>query len=351
MLKVKFRNSKKLLKVLGTVENILRKNKPENKLQYIKLENVNDKLCIIARNPYMRLGYYVEDLISIEGDSALYDYKTLISLLNVLENEIEINDSKIKNKKCNYTIPSLDSEGYPEDVLPEIVNRKELNTENFIDGLNGVFCATAKNEYESVLTGVYINGSKLVTCDSNRLFIKQLDSELDKVILSRDMVNEVLKLPFEEKMYMSIFGKNVIFEDENLYIASNFLAGDYPKYEQLLPKESVNEISFNKKDLEKALNLMMPVIDQERNNCKFDISQNDMRIYIENQGKTAKTLIPIDVKNELGDEIINVMFNVNYLIDMLKVNNENIIMQIHQGQVGYTFKSGNAIQYIMPMFN
>ena len=102
MLKVKFRNSKKLLKVLGTVENILRRNKVENKLQYIKLENVNDKLCIIARNLYMRLRYYVEDVISIEGDSALYDYKTLISLLNVLDDEIEINNSEIRNKKCNY---------------------------------------------------------------------------------------------------------------------------------------------------------------------------------------------------------------------------------------------------------
>ena len=352
MLKVKFKNSKKLLRVLSTVENILKKNKTENKLQYIKLEKVNNKLYIIARNPYMRLGYYVEDVISIEGDSALYDYKTLISLLNVLEDEIEINNNEIKNKKCNYTIPSLDTEGYPEDIFPQIVNRKELNTENFINGLNGVFCATAKNEYESVLTGVYIDGNKLVACDSNRLFIKQLETELDKVILSRNMVNELLRLPFEEKIYMSIFGNNVIFEDDNLYIASNFIADKYPKYQQLLSKEISNEITFKNKELEKALSLMMPVIDQFKNNCKFDISQDDMRVYVVNQGKTAETIIPIDVKNELEDEIINVMFNINYLIDMLKVNGEDITMQIHKtNQSGYTFKSGNAEQYIMPMFN
>lgn len=351
MLKVKFRNSKKLLKVLGTVENILRRNKVENKLQYIKLENVNDKLCIIARNLYMRLRYYVEDVISIEGDSALYDYKTLISLLNVLDDEIEINNSEIRNKKCNYTIPSLDTEGYPEDLLPQIVNRKELNTENFVDGLNGVFCSTAKSEYEKVLSGIYIDGNKLVACDRNRLFIKQIDTELDKVILSKDMVNELLRLPFEEKMYMSIFGENVIFEDKNLYIASNFINGNYPKYEQFLPKEINNEIVFKNKDLEKALSLIMPVIDQFKNNCKSDISQDNMRVYVVNQGKTAETLIPIDVKNELGDKIINVMFNVNYLIDMLKVNGKDITMQIHNNSVGYTFKSGNAKQYIMPMFN
>lgn len=46
MLNVKFKNSKKLLKVLGTIENILRKNKEDNKLKYIKLENINNKLCL-----------------------------------------------------------------------------------------------------------------------------------------------------------------------------------------------------------------------------------------------------------------------------------------------------------------
>ena len=348
-MKVKFRNSKELLRVLGTVENILKKNKSETKLQYIKLEKVEDKLCIIARNPFMRLGYFIEDTLSIEGDSALYEYKTLISLLNVLDDEIEINDKEIKNKKCKYSIPIVDTEGYPEDAPPEVANNNEINTKEFIDGLNGVFCATAKNEYESVLTGVYVNGNQLVACDSNRIHIKTLETELDKVILSRDMVNELLRLPFQEKMYMSIFGQNVIFKDDNLYIASNFIVGDYPKYEQLLPKDEKNKISFNKKDLENALNLMIPVADQYRNNCCLEIRQDDAKIYIENETKKAETLIPVSLFKEL-DESINVMFNISYLMDMLKVNSESIVMIQHEGTyTGYSFISENARQYIMPM--
>lgn len=351
MLKVKFRNSKKLLRVLSTAENILKKNKTENKLQYIKLENVNDKLCIIARNNFMRLGYYVEDLINIEGDSALYDYKTLISLLNVLEDEIEINNNKIKNKKCNYAIPMIDVEGYPEDVIPEIVNKKEINTQNFIEGLEKVFCAVAKNEYEIVLSGVYINENELVACDRNRLFMYELEKELDKVILSKDLVNELLRLPFEEKMYMSLFGNNVIFEDENTYIACNYIVGVYPKYKQLLPTNFINEINFNKKDLESALNLILPVVDINRNNCNLEIRQDDMKIYIENEQKQAETLIPITASEEL-EETIKIMFNINYLFDMLKASGENVTMQVAEGQNnGYMFNSENARQYIMIMSN
>ena len=207
----------------------------------------------------------------------------------------------------------------------------------------------AKNEYESVLTGVYVNGNQLVACDSKRIHIKTLGTELDKVILSRDMVNELLRLPFQEKMYISIFGQNVIFEDDNLYIASNFIVGGYPKYEQLLPKDEKNKISFNKKDLENALNLIIPVADQYKNNCCLEIRQDNAKIYIENETKKAETLIPVSLSEEL-DEPIGVMFNINYLMDMLKVNLEDITMIQHEGQhLGYSFISGNAKQYIMPM--
>lgn len=349
MLKVKFKNSKELLKVLNTAENILKKNKNETILQYIKLEKVNDKLCIIARNPYMRLGYFVEDTISIEGDSALYEYRTLISLLNVLDDEIEINDSKIQNKKCKYSLPIRSSENYPEDVFPDIVNRKEIDTKSFVDGLNSVFCATSKNEYENVLSGVYINGNQIVACDSNRIHIRNLDVDLGKVILSKELVNELLKLPFQEKIYMSIFGGNVIFEDESLYIASNFIVGEYPKYEKLLPKDISVKITFNKKDLENALNLIMPMIDTYRNCCSIEIRQDDAKIYIENDNKKAETLIPITTYKELNNPF-NIMFNINYLVDMLKVNKEDITMIKHGGNyTGYSFISENSNQYIMPM--
>lgn len=349
MLKVKFKNSKNLLRVLGTVDNILKKNKTDTKLKHIKLEKVNDKLCLIARNSYMRLDYIIEDTINIEGDSTLYDYKTFISLLNVLDDEITIDNNIIKSKKCKYTIPTINPEGYPEDLTPQVENRKEINTDIFKDALESVFCATQKGGYETALSGVYINTDKIVACDQNRIFIKELDTILDNVILSKEMVNELLRLPFKDKMFMSIFGNNIIFEDENLYIASNFIAKDYPKYEQLIPTENINEIAFKNKDLEDALNLMMPVLNQSTFKCGLEITTDEMIIFVDNDTKKAKTVIPIYAREEI-DKPIKVMFNINYLTDMLKVNDEEILLCTHKAP-GYTFKSEKGLQYIMPMIN
>ena len=348
-MKVKFKNSKELLKVLGTVENILKKNKTDTKLKYIKLENVNNKLCIVAMNSYMRLGYIIEDTVYIEGCPMLYDCKTFISLLNVLDDDIEIDGSVVRSKKCKYNVPILETEGYPKELIPQIENRKEIDTNIFKDALESVFCATQKGEYETVLSGVYVNSDRLVACDQNRIFIKEIGTTLDKVIIPKDMVNELLKLPFQDKIYMSIFGNNIIFEDEYLCITSNFIAKDYPKYEQLLPKENINEIAFKNKDLKNALNLIMPVINQFTYKCELEITTDEMIVKVDNDNKKAETVIPIYSKEEI-DKPIKIMFNINYLFDMLKVSNEEVLLYIHKS-AGYTFKSEKGMQYIMPMIN
>ena len=348
-MKVKFKNSKELLKVLGTVENILKKNKTDTKLKYIKLENVNNKLCIVAMNSYMRLGYVIEDTVYIEGCPMLYDCKTFISLLNVLDDDIEIDGSVVRSKKCKYNVPILETEGYPKELTPQIENRKEIDTNIFKDALESVFCATQKGEFETVLSGVYVNSDRLVACDQNRIFIKEIGTTLDKVIIPKEMVNELLKLPFQDKIYMSIFGNNIIFEDECLCITSNFIAKDYPKYEQLLPKENINEIAFKNKDLKNALNLIMPVINQFTYKCELEITTDEMIVKVDNDNKKAETVIPIYSKEEI-DNPIKIMFNINYLFDMLKVSDEEVLLYIHKSE-GYTFKSEKGMQYIMSMIN
>lgn len=348
MLNVKFKNSKKILKVLGTIENILRKNKEDNKLKYIKLENLNNKLCLYACNNFMKLSYIIEDTIEIQGDSILYDFKLFSSILNILNGEIEIIKDVIKNNKCEYNIPIIDSEGYPQNIIPNIANKKELNTQDFKEAIEDVISATSK--LEGVLSGIYIDSNKLVSCDQNRIFIKKLKTNeiLDNIIMSKDLVNEILRLPFEDQIYMSIFGNNIIFEDCNLRIISNVLNGRYPKYEMMLPKDIKYEIIFNKYDLENAISLLLPVIDTETMSSELEFKNGKLLIYAINGNKKAKTEITIENK---PIEDFKVKFNAKYLLDMLKANRKEIKINTYNENLGFSFSSNNSKQFIMPIIN
>ena len=348
MLKVNFENTKKLLKVLSSMENVIRKNQNASTLKCIKLENLNGKLHITAVNPYMRLEYTVEETNKIEGNCNYYDYRKIISLLNVIDGKVSIDNETIKSDKCKYKILFEEDRLYVDDIIPEITNFKEVDAEEFKQAISDVICATSKREYEKILSSVYINKDTLVGCDSNRIFMKKIDTELDNAIISREFVNELARLPFEDKIKMSTFGKKVIFRDEYITVSCDYVEGEYPKYENILPVEPIQTISFKKQDLEKAINLVNPIIDEDTNVIELSFKGKKVIVRVDNGTDLAET----DFKIEENAKDIKVKFNAVYLLDMLKANKEEtIIMKQYGTSTGFGFEAGKAKQYIMPMVN
>lgn len=351
MLKVKFENSDELLRVLRTAENILSVNTAENKLKFIKLSNIDGKLQICARNPHMRIYYIYNNISSIEGTAGLYDYKTLISLLGVIQGEVTINDGAIKCAKCSYKIPCVDDSGYPEDILPEITNYAEVDGKEFITSLEKVFPATDKI-LNGAMSGVYMNNNKLLACDSKRIVIHNLllNESINNITLPKDLVKELLRLPLKDKIYLTQFGENIIVQDENITIMCARLTDQYPKVEQLLPSDVNNEISIKNEDLYNALVMITPIMGDDVKQCYLKYDNEKMFISADNGVDSAVTDINIQVKNNI-DEKIEAKFNAQLLMDMLRASNKEIKMETFNDNIGYKFISDSVMQYIMPMIN
>lgn len=351
MLKVKFENSDELLKVLRTAENILSVNTAENKLKFIKFSNVGGKLQICAINPYMRLYYVYNKVSSIEGKAGLYDYKTLLSLLGVIQGELTIDDGAIKCKKCSYKIPCVDDSDYPDDILPEITNFAKVDGNKFITALEKVFPATDKILNGS-LSGVHMNNNKLLACDSKRIvtYNLELNESINDTILPKDLVKEMLRLPFGNKIYLTKFGENIIAQDENITIMCAKLVDKYPKVEQLLPKSVSNEINIKNEDLYNALVMITPIMDNDVKQCYLKYDNEKMFISADNGVDSAVTDISIHTKNNINEKI-EVKFNAQLLLDMLKASDKEIKMETYSDNIGYKFTSGSVMQYIMPIVN
>lgn len=349
MLRVKFEKSEDLLKVLKSAENILNENKAETKLKYIKLSNLDNKLQIMARNPHLRLEYIVENIEEIEGDAALYDYKLLSSLLNVCKDSIEINDGSIKSKKCSYKIPCIDADDYPEDVIPVITNYINVNGKEFKEAIENVSYATEK-EITGVMNGIYVGDNKLIGCDSKRIFMQniKLGENIKDTVLPKELVKELVKLPFEESIFITKFGGNIIIKDEKLTIVSSILADKYPNVEAVIPKQIKNTITLNKDDLLNALTMIMPVIDDTTKKCYLEYDNETMKISADNNSKSAKT--SISIKSNVK-ESVKIKFNIQYLFEAIKTHKEKITINTYNDGIGYMFESENKRQFVMPMIN
>jgi len=351
MLNVKFEVNDELLRVLRTAENIISYNKTETSLKYLNLTNDNGKLKIIARNPFMRLEYIVEGASDINGDSALYENKTLVPLLKVAKGDITINDGQIKCGGCKYKIPCMDSNDYPNDVLPDITSADILDAEQFKQAIDNVTIATDKT-ISSVLSGVYIGNDKAIGCDSKRIIMQKIGNivHIKDVILSKEMIKEIPNLPFNGVIKASLFGGNIILQDEKITLCSALLSEKYPKVEQLMPKELNNLVLIKKNSLYNALVMVSPILDDETKKCTLEYTDSEMQITSINGADEAKIKIGIEAEQPI-DNPVEVKFNMQFLSDMAKISGENITMESYKDNIGYMFNSGEVKQYIMPLIN
>ena len=350
MIKIKFENNEKFLKVLKSMENVINVNSDETKLKFIKFGSINRELCITAINPSTRIMYCPKDIQYMEGDSVLYDVKKLISLLSVAKGNVTIDGEEIKSNKCKYKISFADAIDYPGDILPEITNYSEINTDEFIEGLNSTILATDKVIIEGAMSGVYLNNNKMMACDSQRLFTYQIElkENMNNVILPKNLIKEVLRLPWRDKLYFTQFGERIIITDGDITITSNKLNKEYPKVENILPSKVKNEMTIDKNEFYNALLVVMPVLDDYKKICNLEYSNDKMQIFINNGKESAKTEIPIKIKNEI-EEPIHIKFNMQFLLDVIKASKEEIKIKTFTENLGYMFESGKAMQFIMPM--
>ena len=343
MLKVKFKNSKKLLKIFSTIEKIVNKNENNSNLKYVKLSKICDKLNIFVMNTNMKLNYIVDETLEIEGDYNLYECKKLLPLLNVLEGEINIENEIIENDKCRYIIPAINKD-FPEFIMPQLLYDKEINTNEFKNAIINVLPATS--EADGVLSGVYIDNNKVVSCDQNRVFIKKISDTKLSIVLSKEVINEFLKLPFEDKVYINTFKNNIYIEDKNLLLVGSYINKPYPNYESVFPKEEKNIINLNLKTLEEALIYLAPIIDNEIPKCVLNFNKNILNLKTNNNGCCADTTIFCESNIE---DTLEVKFSFKYLNDMIKANEEKIKITTYSDNIGFLFESKDAKQYIMPM--
>lgn len=350
MINTKLQKTENLLKVLSVAENILSENKTENKLKYIKLANKDNKLYISGINPYIQIEYTAEAQ-EINGTCGLYECKTLLSLINVMDDNIEINDGEIKCKKVKYKIPCIDAEDYPEKEFSEPETWTEINAKDLLNAISSVASATDKVT-EGALSGIYIGEDKILACDAKKVFMQtvKFDKNISGNIIPKELVKYLSKLPLGEKIYFGITDGNILIKDNCLKISCSKISAQYPKIEAIMPKNVKNTLTINRNEFYNAIIMVAPIIDDITKTCILEYNDQDMIIKVNNGADTAETRIEISSKEEIVGRI-EVKFNIDYLIDMLRVNKETIEVKTYEDSMGYMFSAGNSTQYIMPMIN
>ncbi|OGW84255.1 MAG: DNA polymerase III subunit beta [Omnitrophica bacterium GWA2_52_8] len=279
------------------------------------------------------------------------------------DGEVEISVKKnnavnIKSDKAYFKIMGLSVDDYPK--LPEfnLEDAVELDQAVLKEGLSLTAFAISYDETRYVLNGVLLsvkgNKLRLVATDGRRLAFVEKDFKNKKeknfeIIIPSKAVQELIRILSWEGEVKIIPTKNqVVFYLGDSFICSRIIEGNFPNYEQVIPKESKITTSTDREELLQAVKRTALLTSPDSPAIKIDFVKGKILISSRspNLGEAHE-----EIDAEIDGEDIAIGFNPYYIIDVLKnLDVEKVSLSLTEPDKPGLLKGKEGYLYvIMPM--
>ncbi len=222
---------------------------------------------------------------------------------------------------------------YPDLPLEKMQEKMTISSRILKEALRKTSFAAAATHFRQVFTGVLFdiinsNTLKVVASDTHRLAcfshaLKEDEIEPFKFIIPTRSVNELLRIldDNDEVITIAFSENNVIFAKDNFMLLSRLIEGQYPNYDQVIPSSFNTSFKVNTAVLADTLERArtMPTDDKLKiQYVRFNINGSEIMVnaYSEMMGEIEEVIEDIKLS---GDDDIQIAFNTNYFLDVIKI--------------------------------
>lgn len=330
-----------LLKELNLLQGIVEKKSTIPILSNVLIETANDStISLVATDLDVSLQTECTAESSRPGSIVLQARKLFEIVRNLPDAEInftkEDNDwVKIVCASSEFRIvgqakehfpstPKADKAGVtiPSSILHSLINRTvfAITQEESRYALNGALLSYGEGRLQMVAT----DGHRLALAAAN---LEQSNDGADslKVIIPKKALIELAKLTAgaEEEMEMSRDENHLYFEIQSRHLTSRMLAGQFPNYDLVLPKNNDKSISLNVDRITQAIKRAALMADERSHGIKVDLSKNKLSISSQSADVgEAREQIPLDYTGEN----LSIGFNAQYMLEFLGVVGTDEVM-------------------------
>jgi len=327
-------NRNVLLKELIPLQEVAEKKGSIPVLSTILLECDTKGLSLAATDLDVYLRTSCEAAVHQPG-SAVLSAKKLLEIIKLLAGE-EIDFTSEPNDWVRITCDSSDFRlaGQAKEHFPQIPAPPASHTITVpAEILHGLIAKTAfaitTEESRYALQGSLftVEGStlRMVATDGHRLslmesVLEETQAASIKVVIPRKTLTTLLKLSTVEKKGTPLpvglsVGENHIFATiGNRQLASRMLAGQFPNYELVIPKNSDKRITLKTDQFARALKRAALMADERSHGVKLHFENNSLSISSETaDAGSAREPITIDYRGEA----LSVGFNAHYVLEFL----------------------------------
>ena len=341
-----------LLTGLQRVQGVVEKRNTMPILSNILLEAKHDGAEIVATDLEIGMrGLYKATVL--EAGGVTISARKLYEIIKELPSgEIELtsgdnNWTTIQSGKSQFKVVGLPSGDYP--ALPSIEREglTPLAGAGLLELIRKTLFAAGDNDARYILNGLLVSLTttekkttllRLVGTDGHRLAVAEREvgtpnakrrGQDSKAIIPKKAAQEMRRLLEEggDEEPLIGFTKNLmIFRKSGLLLTSRLMEGNYPNYQQVVPKESGKRIAVNRGLLESALRRVSVLSKDKANAVKVSFAPGGMTLFSSNPdyGEATEELVA-----RYEGEALHTGFNARYLLDALSVmDGESVSLQM-----------------------
>ena len=308
-------------------------------LSHILLATDEGRLRLSATNLEIGINCWIGAKVEEEGAIAI-PARTLIDLVGALPPDRVDMETVVRtmtlNLRCGRSesnIKGMDAVDFPPVPVPEGEGNIALKPDALRKAISQVAFAAATDEARPILTGVLVKFDEeeltMAAADGYRLSVRTAPLpepivEPFSVIVPARALQELARVSGEEEEAISATvtpdHNRILFELTNVVLSSQLIPGNFPDYEQIIPKETHTHTVVNTSDLLKACRTAQ-IFAREGSY----IAQ--LRIQPEGELEPGRLVVSA-TSAEMGDDVseldatiegepVEIAFNVRYMIDIL----------------------------------
>ncbi|MDI6591516.1 MAG: DNA polymerase III subunit beta [Patescibacteria group bacterium] len=278
-------------------------------------------------------------------------FSNFVSFLPNKKLVLEIKDKTLLIDCENFKtqIKGISAEDFP--IIPEVPREEffEIETSPFCQGLSQIVDIAVPSTARPEISGIYFSFQKnkilMAATDSFRLGEKSLFLEKETPFKAKE-ISFILPQRAAKEIINIFSGKNgklklyfsphqVLFESElsetphpQIQLVSRLIEGEYPAYQEIIPKKYQTQIILNKNDFINQVKIAA-LFSGKINEVKFKIDPKRGGVEILSQnpdlGKQQNYL-----RGEIKGESLEISFNHRFLIDGLNsIRSSEIIFELN----------------------
>jgi DNA polymerase-3 subunit beta len=258
----------------------------------------------------------------------------------------ENNWTTIQAGKSQFKVVGLPSNDYPALPAIEREGLTPLSGAGLLELIRKTLFAAGDNDARYILNGLLVTlissekktTLRLVGTDGHRLAVAEQDlgkagakgaPQEIKAIIPKKAAQEMRRLLEEGGDGEPLIGftKNLmIFRKSGLLLTSRLMEGNYPNYQQVIPKESNKKIIVQRTELESALRRVSVLSKDKANAVKLSSAPGRLTLFSSNPDYGEATE---EMSAQYDGEALNTGFNARYLLDVFDVmDGEKVSLQM-----------------------